>query len=103
MGFVTPEEIWMKETLRPFVLAVLSADSFRARPYWNADAVMKDYLAFLEGSRHTPRRYGGLSARNSGSGNSLTGKPDPRGVLLSHRSCRIISRCPVVIPRDRIL
>mgnify|MGYP003799987513 CR=1 FL=1 len=48
MGFVTPEEIWMKETLRPFVLAVLSADSFRARPYWHADAVMTDYLAFLD-------------------------------------------------------
>jgi asparagine synthase (glutamine-hydrolysing) len=55
MGFVTPEEIWMKETLRPFVLAVLGADSFRARPYWNADAAMKDYLAFLEGkSAYSP-------------------------------------------------
>ena len=55
MGFVTPEEIWMKETLRPFVLAVISADSFRARPYWNADAVMKDYQAFLGGeSAYTP-------------------------------------------------
>jgi asparagine synthase (glutamine-hydrolysing) len=49
MGFVTPEEVWMKEMLRPFVLDVLCADSFRARPYWNADAVIKDYLAFLEG------------------------------------------------------
>lgn len=49
MGFVTPEEIWMRETLRPFVLAVLSDDRFRARPYWNADAVMRDYQAFLDG------------------------------------------------------
>jgi asparagine synthase (glutamine-hydrolysing) len=55
MGFVTPEEIWMKETLRPFVLDVLGADSFRARPYWNAEAVMNDYLAFLEGrSAYSP-------------------------------------------------
>jgi asparagine synthase (glutamine-hydrolysing) len=55
MGFVTPEEIWMKETLRPFVLAVLGSDSFRARPYWNAGAVMEDYLAFLEGrSAYSP-------------------------------------------------
>jgi asparagine synthase (glutamine-hydrolysing) len=55
MGFVTPEEIWMKETLRPFVLAVLSADSFRARPYWNADAVVNDYQAFLDGkSAYSP-------------------------------------------------
>lgn len=49
MGFVTPEEVWMKETLRPFVLGVLSAESFRKRPYWNADAVLEDYQAFLEG------------------------------------------------------
>jgi asparagine synthase (glutamine-hydrolysing) len=49
MGFVTPEEIWMKETLHPFVLDVLSTDSFRARPYWNAEAVVKNYLAFLDG------------------------------------------------------
>jgi asparagine synthase (glutamine-hydrolysing) len=49
MGFVTPEEVWMKETLRPFVLAVLGADSFRRRPYWNADAVLADYRAFLDG------------------------------------------------------
>ncbi len=49
MGFVTPEEEWMKETLRPFVLGVLSADSFRARSYWNADAVLESYQAFLDG------------------------------------------------------
>ncbi|MDD4138138.1 MAG: asparagine synthase C-terminal domain-containing protein, partial [Methanoregula sp.] len=48
MGFVTPEEIWMREDLRPFVLGVLSSDTFRARPYWNADAVIQNYLAFLE-------------------------------------------------------
>jgi asparagine synthase (glutamine-hydrolysing) len=55
MGFVTPEEIWMRETLRPFVLAVLSADSFQKRSYWNADAVLKDYRAFLDGkSAYSP-------------------------------------------------
>jgi len=55
MGFVTPEEVWMKETLSPFVLAVLGADSFRKRPYWNADAVLADYEAFLAGkSAYSP-------------------------------------------------
>ncbi|MDD1684823.1 MAG: asparagine synthase C-terminal domain-containing protein, partial [Methanoregula sp.] len=49
MGFVTPEEVWMKETLRPFILSVLVAESFRTRPYWHADAVIKNYQAFLEG------------------------------------------------------
>ncbi|PKG33357.1 asparagine synthase (glutamine-hydrolyzing) [Methanoregula sp.] len=49
MGFVTPEEVWMKEDLRPFILQVLSSDTFRMRPYWDAGAVIRDYLAFLEG------------------------------------------------------
>jgi asparagine synthase (glutamine-hydrolysing) len=49
MGFVTPEEVWMREDLRPFVLEVVSSDAFSARPYWDADAVTRDYLAFLDG------------------------------------------------------
>jgi asparagine synthase (glutamine-hydrolysing) len=48
MGFVTPEQVWMREDLRPFVLEVLSSDSFRNRPYWDAGAVIRDYLAFLD-------------------------------------------------------
>lgn len=55
MGFVTPEEIWMKEDLRPFMLEALSSDSFRNRPYWDAPAVTRNYLAFLEGkSAYSP-------------------------------------------------
>lgn len=55
MGFVTPEEVWMKEDLRPFVLEVLSSPSFAARKYWHADAVIRDYLAFIDGkSRYSP-------------------------------------------------
>jgi asparagine synthase (glutamine-hydrolysing) len=55
MGFVTPEEVWMKEDLRPFMLSVLSSDSFKDRPYWDADAVAKDYIAFLdEKSTYSP-------------------------------------------------
>ena len=26
MGFVTPEEVWMKEDLRPFMLGILTSD-----------------------------------------------------------------------------
>ena len=55
MGFVTPEEIWMKETLRPHVLEVLGSDSFHGRPYWNADSVANNYHLFLEGkSTYSP-------------------------------------------------
>lgn len=49
MGFVTPEEVWMKEGLRPFVLELLSSVEFQKRSYWNADAVIQNYLSFLEG------------------------------------------------------
>jgi asparagine synthase (glutamine-hydrolysing) len=55
MGFVTPEEIWMKENLRAFVLEVMGADTFRKRPYWNAESVVHDYRAFLDGkSAYSP-------------------------------------------------
>jgi len=49
MGFVTPEEVWMREALRPFVLELISSNEFHARPYWDADAVVRNYLSFLAG------------------------------------------------------
>jgi asparagine synthase (glutamine-hydrolysing) len=49
MGFVTPEEVWMKENLRPFILKILNSTDFHERPFWDADAVVRDYLKFLEG------------------------------------------------------
>ena len=55
MGFVTPEEVWMRDELRPFVLDILSSGAFRDRPYWDAEAVIRNYLAFLEGrSAYSP-------------------------------------------------
>jgi asparagine synthase (glutamine-hydrolysing) len=58
MGFVTPEEVWMKEELRPFVLEVFTSGTFHARPYWDADAVTKNYLAFLSGkSAYSPEIF----------------------------------------------
>jgi asparagine synthase (glutamine-hydrolysing) len=49
MGFVTPEEVWMKENLRPCILKILNSSDFHERPFWNADAVVRDYLEFVEG------------------------------------------------------
>jgi len=55
MGFVTPEEVWMREDLRPFVLEIMRSNTFRERRYWNANAVLKDYQAFLDGkSTYSP-------------------------------------------------
>lgn len=49
MGFVTPEEIWMKDELRPRILDLFASQAFRTRPYWDAEAVAANYRDFLEG------------------------------------------------------
>jgi asparagine synthase (glutamine-hydrolysing) len=49
MGFVTPEEAWMKEGLKPFVLEILGSGSFRGRKYWDADRVREAFLAYADG------------------------------------------------------
>ena len=55
MGFVTPEECWMKDDLRPFMLEIFLSGSFQSRPYWDASAVARDYQAFLAGmSTYSP-------------------------------------------------
>jgi asparagine synthase (glutamine-hydrolysing) len=49
MGFVTPEEVWMKGELAPRVLDLFLAPGFAERPYWDAERVLENYRAFLEG------------------------------------------------------
>lgn len=51
MGFVTPEEIWMKNELRSFILDVIGSDSFKNRKYWDATGVLEEYHLFLKGER----------------------------------------------------
>jgi len=50
MGFVTPEEVWMKTSLAPFVQDLLRSKSFESRSYWDARAVQKGYAEFLAGN-----------------------------------------------------
>lgn len=58
MGFVTPEEAWMREGLRPFVLGILTSPSFRARRYWDADRVLESYNRYAEGrSAYSPELF----------------------------------------------
>ncbi|MFA4877235.1 MAG: asparagine synthase (glutamine-hydrolyzing) [Methanoregula sp.] len=84
MGFVTPEEVWMKEDLRPFVLEVISSDEFAGRSLWNADEVIRNYLSFLEGkTAYSPeiwriictelwlRKF--FDSRSTGTGNPVHG------------------------------
>ncbi len=49
MGFVTPEEVWMKGELAPRILDLFSTPEFAERPYWDAEQVLENYRAFLEG------------------------------------------------------
>lgn len=49
MGFVTPEEVWMKEDLAPHILDLFSAPAFARRPYWDGEAVLQNYQEFLAG------------------------------------------------------
>ncbi|MCT8336981.1 asparagine synthase (glutamine-hydrolyzing) [Methanoculleus sp. Afa-1] len=49
MGFVTPEEVWMKGELAPRILDLFSTPEFRERPYWDAERVLENYREFLEG------------------------------------------------------
>jgi asparagine synthase (glutamine-hydrolysing) len=49
MGFVTPEEVWMREGLRPFALEILASPSFRTRKYWDAEQVLGSFTRYAEG------------------------------------------------------
>ena len=49
MGFVTPEEIWMREDLSDIVISVFSSESFKNRKYWDAESVKKSYIDFKSG------------------------------------------------------
>ena len=49
MGFVTPEEVWMKDELRPHILDLFSTPEFSRRPFWDAERVLQNYREFLDG------------------------------------------------------
>lgn len=50
MGFVTPEELWMKNEFRHPVSELLESPKFASRPYWDAGAVRKNYQDFVDGN-----------------------------------------------------
>jgi asparagine synthase (glutamine-hydrolysing) len=49
MGFVTPEEIWMKYELKDYIMDILYSTSFKNRQYWDSDKVLEDYQKFIDG------------------------------------------------------
>lgn len=55
MGFVTPEESWMKYELKDYILDIMYSTSFKNRGYWDSDKVIEDYQKFLNGeSTYSP-------------------------------------------------
>ncbi len=54
MGFVTPEEVWMKTVLKGWVRDILTSESFKNRKYWDSDRVLKEFDSICAGkSRYT--------------------------------------------------
>ena len=57
MGFVTPEESWMRDELRPFMLEIFSSQSFRSRRYWDSADVLCSYQKFLNGDSEYSQEF----------------------------------------------
>ena len=49
MGFVTPEDEWLKVIWRPQIEATLESDSLRSRPYWRAAVLQEWYGRYRDG------------------------------------------------------
>ena len=49
MAFVTPEAVWFRETLRAPAEAIFRSESFRRRPYWQPDEVLRLLNAHVAG------------------------------------------------------
>jgi asparagine synthase (glutamine-hydrolysing) len=52
MGFVTPEDIWFRTSLREFSREILSDARTRARGYLNVDAALREFDAHVAGMKN---------------------------------------------------
>lgn len=58
MGFVTPEEVWMKSELWEFVMGIFNSEGFKKRKYWKPEKVKKNYQKFIDGkSEYSPELW----------------------------------------------
>lgn len=58
MGFITPEESWMRYELKDYIMDILYSTSFKNRPYWDSDKVLSDYQKFVDGkSSYSPELW----------------------------------------------
>jgi asparagine synthase (glutamine-hydrolysing) len=49
MGFVVPQDQWLRVTLRPQIETLLASERLRARPYWRAPVLRERYRMYCEG------------------------------------------------------
>jgi asparagine synthase (glutamine-hydrolysing) len=49
MGFVTPQDRWLRETLRPDLDDLFRSRAFAQRGYWHADRVREEYRKYCRG------------------------------------------------------
>ena len=52
MGFVTPEDVWFRTSLREMAREILSDSRTRARGYLNADAALLEFEAHVAGRKN---------------------------------------------------
>jgi asparagine synthase (glutamine-hydrolysing) len=48
MGFVTPQELWYKKELAPFIFEILHDRQFQQRAYWNGKKILKSYQDYIK-------------------------------------------------------
>jgi asparagine synthase (glutamine-hydrolysing) len=48
MGFVMPEDLWLRRNWRPHIETLLSSERVRARPYWQAAALKRQYGRYCD-------------------------------------------------------
>lgn len=49
MGFVTPQSVWLRRELAPFLRELFASTDFQQRPYWDGPAVARRYEGVLSG------------------------------------------------------
>jgi asparagine synthase (glutamine-hydrolysing) len=49
MGFVTPQDQWLRVELRPQIEALFKSESFNSRPYWKAERIREWYGRYCSG------------------------------------------------------
>jgi len=52
IGFSTPEDTWLRTTMRGFLMGLVASESFRSRPYFDVKQVKKLFEAHIEGRRN---------------------------------------------------